>query len=824
MSIRKKILIVMLSISIFLCGFPIGVVANVANTNDVSESVITTNVFNNQKYYDVDNTREETNKKTIRIGDCITLGTYLGESIVWRCVDIDENGPLMLSEKILCFKSFDAKGMHGNYLRNKEGTNNWKESCLRRWLNSSGIVDWGMRPAIPSAVNVFNGYNPYSDEEGFLSSFDSTELSLIKPVVLKTYINSLDENYADGGSGEYNANNGSFSSSLVNAETMGYGKMYQNTTDSIFLLDYEQAGRIYINLGGEALVAYPTSSAVVDDDSQQTSSDKAYKYWMRTPGTYGMSYEIVQVIDSYQSIQGVSSFSVLDAINYQNVGVRPAFYLNLDKYGDYSNTTQEVVINDKVFNTNIDYYIANWDSSNYNPELSNMLGVLSAAVYDKQKIEAAYESLGFSFDDSKKYGCYDYESTDPFKCGCAISFKKSEYNEDIICLVTIRGTSTKYNLVGDACIETTFDGKHAGFAYAANYIYLHLKDLMSNHFELQDVKYVITGHSLGAAVGNLLSVELMQKGVSADNIYNYNYACPDVACLKNFPTPYGNIFNICNTEDFVTYLPGEPCNVFTMFDDAWWDKYGQTYWFTYEDEKFGFASNHDINLYVEFLEQRLDNSEFPYSISSNLALWFVKVMCPVNVIITDKNGNQVASVIDGEVTYYDSSFDGRIFVFTDGDKKVFYIDSDTDFNIDLIGTDDGMMNFTLGKYNLATNDVSESKTFNDVILKSGKTMKCTVNETIEINDVSLFVVEKKDGELKCTHTIETDGTETNIYPSVNEGYSNESEQHFTLSDSNESSIFNNQANFTKETIIFVGAVVTSVILLIISCVIVRKQK
>ena len=319
MNVTKKILVVLLSTAMLICSLPISAFATV-------EAIST---FQNS----------ETHENSIEIGDYITLGIYLGESIVWRCVDIDENGPLMLSEKILCFKSFDAKGEHGNYYRNKEGTNNWKESCLRRWLNSSGTVDWSMRPAIPSSANVFNGYNSYSEESGFLSCFNSIELSLIKPVVLKTYINSLDENYADGGSGEYSATNGSFSSALANSDTMGNGKLYQNTTDSIFLLDYKQAGRIYTNLGGEALVAYPTSSATDNDDSQQTSSEKAYKYWMRSPGTAGMSYEIVQVIDSNQSIQGISSFSVINATNYQNAGVRPAFYLNLDNYDDgyYSN-------------------------------------------------------------------------------------------------------------------------------------------------------------------------------------------------------------------------------------------------------------------------------------------------------------------------------------------------------------------------------------------------------------------------------------------------------------------------------------------------------
>ena len=32
------------------------------------------------------------------------MGSYYGERILWRCVDIDENGPLMLSDKILCLK------------------------------------------------------------------------------------------------------------------------------------------------------------------------------------------------------------------------------------------------------------------------------------------------------------------------------------------------------------------------------------------------------------------------------------------------------------------------------------------------------------------------------------------------------------------------------------------------------------------------------------------------------------------------------------------------------------------------------------------------
>ena len=37
----------------------------------------------------------------INIGDYVQMGTYYGAPILWRCVDIDENGPLMLSDKII---------------------------------------------------------------------------------------------------------------------------------------------------------------------------------------------------------------------------------------------------------------------------------------------------------------------------------------------------------------------------------------------------------------------------------------------------------------------------------------------------------------------------------------------------------------------------------------------------------------------------------------------------------------------------------------------------------------------------------------------------
>ena len=448
----------------------------------------------------------------------------------------------------------------------------------------------------------------------------------------------------------------------------------------------------------------------------------------------------------------------------------------------YENDHQKFTIYGREFNKNIDYFTTFLNSSEYDPVLSNMLAALSAAAYDKGKIQAAYEALGFVDMEINGYSTFDSE-----RCSYAIGFKDSENSDEKICVITFRGSGSDSlsDWLGNVNINT-YENKHQGFLDPA---VLVRNKILERYGTSDNVKYVITGHSRGAAVGNLLAVELMEEGINANNIYNYNFACPDVACLKEPPVPYDNIFNLCNTEDPVPYLPGEICNTFTNDDGALWCKYGRNYWYSYEDEKISPFSNHSIDLYLEFLDQSEKYSEyskFPYSRSSDFALWFAKILCPVDVFITDEERNQVVSVINGEVIYYDSSIEGLILVFTDGDKKVVYISEDASFNVDLIGTDDGSMTFTLGKYDLATGEVSESKTFNNVVLEEGKTMYSSVSASSEISDVELFVVEEKDGEQTITHTINTDGTESSVEtdtsiepdtsaPSTDKEDSNESE-------------------------------------------------
>jgi len=114
---------------------------------------------------------------TIKIGDYVQIGIYYDEPILWRCVDIDENGPLILADKIISIKPFDANGTTHKYLngnnqadnnyhyRRSYGSNLWQTSNMRCWLNSTSIagnVTW-LDGCPPIAANLSNGYNEYVD-------------------------------------------------------------------------------------------------------------------------------------------------------------------------------------------------------------------------------------------------------------------------------------------------------------------------------------------------------------------------------------------------------------------------------------------------------------------------------------------------------------------------------------------------------------------------------------------------------------------------------------------------------------------------------------
>lgn len=275
-------------------------------------------------------------KDKIETGDIIEFGSYLGEPITWRCVGVDENGPLMLSEKVLCFKSYDAKGNYANSYRRSNGSNNWAETTLRHWLNSYGEVDWSNRISVPSNENVYYKKGGYDKELGFLTSFSESELSCIKTVTLRTYLNSADSSLAAGGTSEYNLPYADYADFFTeDMESRGKGKWYINTTDRVFILDPEQTAMCYFNFGEEFAFNPGATEAAFENEKTGLKDRVYYNIWMRVPATQGMSYQNNGATIHTDTIHKVNSGVIANA---EDVGVRPAFYLDVDKYNSLPNT------------------------------------------------------------------------------------------------------------------------------------------------------------------------------------------------------------------------------------------------------------------------------------------------------------------------------------------------------------------------------------------------------------------------------------------------------------------------------------------------------
>lgn len=266
----------------------------------------------------------------IETGDRIEFGSYLGEPITWRCVGVDKNGPLMLSEKVLCFKSYDAKGNYANSYRRSNGSNNWAETTLRHWLNSYGEVDWSNRISVPSNENVYYKKGGYDKEPGFLSSFSESELGCIKTVTLKTYLNSADSSLAVGGTSEYNLPYADYADFFIeDMASRGKGKWYINTTDRVFIMDPEQTAMCYFNLGEEFTFNPGATQAAFENEKTGLKDRIYYNIWMRVPATQGGSYQNNGATIHTNTIHKVNSGVIANA---EDVGVRPAFYLDVDKY------------------------------------------------------------------------------------------------------------------------------------------------------------------------------------------------------------------------------------------------------------------------------------------------------------------------------------------------------------------------------------------------------------------------------------------------------------------------------------------------------------
>lgn len=310
-----------------------------------------------------------------------------------------------------------------------------------------------------------------------------------------------------------------------------------------------------------------------------------------------------------------------------------------------------------------------------------------------------------------------------------------------------------YHGTGDTenCLECNGDGCEICMGYIT-------------YHDLSDPIFLVTGHSLGAAVANLTAGHInvcanhSACGNNAD-VYAYTFATPhSVNGNIEDNSINNNIFNILNNNDVVPLVPLD-----LMSNDSW-SRYGRDYHITMPmvldilpilDTALLGLGGHAMPNYLIWLNNlpgildkspeqitnddlsNLSNSEDPRGLLPR----FLSISCPVSVSIYDDFGNLLAYESQNPNAEYLQSTNSEIvsWISEDG-TKMFFIPCEYDsIDVHVEAYDYGTMSLTVETIGMG--EPVSVKTFNDVILHPGKEFLVEVSEDVLPEDTQLYITE-----------------------------------------------------------------------------------
>ena len=258
---------------------------------------------------------DESKTTQVELGQYISLGKYNGKDVIWRCVSVDDKGSLMLADKVIDTLPYDAKTNDNNrskshsrnYKRDTYGSNYWKDSNMRSWLNSTaaaGEVKWLC--GNPPRAGYVKG-NAYDQKAGFLNDFSKAEIAAMKNMTQRSLVSHPEYNlgFHDGeGRSDLELNY-----DIENVDSNFDSAYGENSTEKVFLIDVRQVKAVWKNFGNYYIA--------------RNEQGVAWPYWLRTP-----------VTDCNHDMRYVHSNGSVgrEWPNTDYIGVRPAFYLDSDYY------------------------------------------------------------------------------------------------------------------------------------------------------------------------------------------------------------------------------------------------------------------------------------------------------------------------------------------------------------------------------------------------------------------------------------------------------------------------------------------------------------
>lgn len=213
---------------------------------------------------------------------------YNGKPIVWKIADKGHTGypsgsVTLITEKIISLKCFDAiESGNSNSDRKSYGNNRWIYSNIRQWLNSGASAGaWYSKQhsadAPPSNANVWNNYNEYDAEAGFLAGFSTNFVA-----ALLSTTHTVGKASVDGGGTE----------SCVD-------KIFFATCTEVGLSGDVTAGSKLALFGNDASrLAYPTAEAVSKSEYTSSSLSASKPWWWWLADAYAPNSCVVRGVNS----------------------------------------------------------------------------------------------------------------------------------------------------------------------------------------------------------------------------------------------------------------------------------------------------------------------------------------------------------------------------------------------------------------------------------------------------------------------------------------------------------------------------------------------
>ena len=167
--------------------------------------------------------------------------------------------------------------------------------------------------------------------------------------------------------------------------------------------------------------------------------------------------------------------------------------------------------------------------------------------------------------------------------------------------IVLRGTYTFSEFVADIDysqinLENTDMKVHRGFYK----IYKNVRNQIFKHLKKYNVNNVfITGHSLGAAIATLISIDMYKYKYNA---YVYGFGSPRVGNMEfaQYINKYCNVYNIINQSDVVTNVPPSvSANFVNKKDPYFYNNSGQQ--IIFDDNWLSLKNNHRMPVYIKNL-------------------------------------------------------------------------------------------------------------------------------------------------------------------------------------------------------------------------------